>query len=85
MKPLQPIKVVARREAGQAVVMMTLGSLVIFGMVGLVVDVGYGYYLKQEAQAAADSAAMAGAMMAKEPSPVATPLPPRNFSQMGNM
>src|ERR1051326_7380711 len=26
-----------------------------------------------------------GAIMAKAPSPVATPLPPRNFSQMGNM
>jgi Flp pilus assembly protein TadG len=32
----------------------------LFGLLGLVVDVGWGYYLKQVAQAAVDSAVLAG-------------------------
>src|SRR5579871_3804127 len=52
-------------RAGQAALIVTLGSVVLFGLLGLVVDVGYGYYLKQVAQAAADSAAVAGATMAQ--------------------
>jgi hypothetical protein len=46
-------------EAGQALVMVTFGSAFLFGVLGLVVDVGYGYYVKQLAQAAVDSAAIA--------------------------
>jgi Flp pilus assembly protein TadG len=52
----------ARRaaEAGQALIMVTLGIVFLFGVLGLVVDLGYAYYLKQVAQAAADSAVLAG-------------------------
>jgi hypothetical protein len=46
-------------EAGQVLLMVTMGSAFLFGVLGLVVDVGYGYYVKQVAQAAADSAALA--------------------------
>jgi hypothetical protein len=57
----------ARRNAeiGQALILVTLGLTFLFGLLGLVVDVGYGYYLRQVAQAAADAAAMAGATNAK--------------------
>ncbi len=46
---------------GQALIMVTLGIFFLMGSLGLVIDVGYGYYLKQVAQAAADSAATAAA------------------------
>ena len=46
--------------------MVTLGLVVLFGTLGLVVDTGYCYYLKQQSQAAADSAVIAGAVMAKK-------------------
>jgi hypothetical protein len=48
-----------RQEAGQAVVMITLGITFLLGLLGLVVDLGYAYYVKQSAQGAADAAAMA--------------------------
>jgi hypothetical protein len=44
--------------------MVTMGISFLLGVLGLVVDVGYGYYVKQVAQAAADSAAMAAAVAA---------------------
>ena len=47
------------QEAGQAVVMITLGITFLLGLMGLVVDVGYAYYVKQGAQGAVDAAAMA--------------------------
>ena len=53
-----------RREAGQAIVLVTVGLVFTFGILGLVVDVGYSYYLKQVAQAAVDSAVTAAATMA---------------------
>ena len=40
--------------------MVSLSCIVLFGLLGLVVDVGWGYYLKQVAQAAVDSAVLAG-------------------------
>ena len=49
---------------GQATIMITLGTMMLFGLLGLTVDVGYGYYLKQVAQAAADSAVTAAAQAA---------------------
>lgn len=52
-------------ETGQATVMVTAGLVFLFGILGLVVDVGYSYFLKQQTQAVADSAALAGAIMAK--------------------
>jgi hypothetical protein len=53
-----------RNEAGQAILLVTIGLVFIFGILGLVVDVGYSYYLKQVAQAAVDSAVTAAATMA---------------------
>jgi Putative Flp pilus-assembly TadE/G-like len=44
---------------GQTSIMFTLGLTMMFGMVGLVSDVGYAYYRKEVAQAAAQSAATA--------------------------
>jgi hypothetical protein len=51
-------------EAGQAILLVTIGLVFTFGILGLVVDVGYSYYLKQVAQAAVDSAVTAAATMA---------------------
>ena len=44
---------------GQAVLLVTLALVPMIGLVSLVTDVGYLYYLKNSAQAAADSAALA--------------------------
>jgi len=38
--------------------MVTVGIVCLMGLMGLVVDLGWGYYQKQVAQAAADSAVM---------------------------
>ncbi len=46
-----------RTRSGQTVVMFTLGSVVLFGILGLVTDIGYAYYRKEAAQAAAEAAA----------------------------
>jgi hypothetical protein len=48
-----------KQQAGQAVIMITLGITFLLGLLGLVVDVGYAYYVKQAAQGAADAAVMA--------------------------
>lgn len=45
--------------------MVTMGLVFLMGMMGLVVDIGYGYYVKQVEQAAADSAALAAATAAQ--------------------
>jgi putative Flp pilus-assembly TadE/G-like protein len=50
---------IRNRRAGQTVIMFTLSLTVVFGMVGLVTDLGWAYYRKQTAQAAAQSAALA--------------------------
>src|SRR5579864_4935141 len=44
---------------GQAIIMVSLGIVFLMGVLGLVVDVGWGYYRKQVAQAAADAAVTA--------------------------
>jgi len=49
---------------GQAMIMVTLGITFLMGILGLVVDVGWGYYRKQVAQAAADSAVLAAVVEA---------------------
>src|SRR5690349_5872151 len=51
-------------EEGQAVIMIALGITFLIGLLGLLVDVGYAYYVKQSAQAAADSAVMAAITVA---------------------
>ena len=53
------------RQSGQAALIVTFASVFLFGLLGVVVDTGYGYFVKQVAQAAVDSAAMAGAGMAQ--------------------
>ena len=57
--------VATNTESGQAALMVTLGITFLMGLLGVVVDVGYGYFVKQVAQASTDSAAMAGAVMAQ--------------------
>jgi Flp pilus assembly protein TadG len=52
------------RQVGQAIVMVSIGTLFLMGIMGLVIDVGWGYYRKQVAQAAADSAALAAIVAA---------------------
>jgi Flp pilus assembly protein TadG len=46
-------------ETGQTAIMFTIGLTTMFGMVGLVTDVGYAYYKKEAAQAAAQATALA--------------------------
>jgi hypothetical protein len=47
------------RQSGQTAILFTLGLTAMFGMVGLVSDLGYVYYRKEAAQAAAQAAASA--------------------------
>jgi Flp pilus assembly protein TadG len=56
----------AVNNRGQALLLFTLGMVMLMGLLGLTVDVGYGYFLKQTAQAAADSAATAAGQAANE-------------------
>jgi hypothetical protein len=53
----------ARR--GSVLLLATMSLFVLFGIMGLAVDLGWGYYRRQVAQAAADSAAIAGAVVAE--------------------
>src|SRR5260370_41898207 len=46
---------------GQTAVLFTLSLLPLFGVLGLVVDIGWAYYRKEAAQTAADAAASAAA------------------------
>src|SRR5580693_229267 len=48
-----------RSERGQALMPFALVFVVLFGMVGLVLDVGWSYYVGKKAQTAADAAAQA--------------------------
>src|ERR1051326_1817675 len=54
----------AGQEQGQALVMVTIGIVFIMGLLGLVTDVGWGYYRKQVAQAAVDAAVLAAVQQA---------------------
>jgi Flp pilus assembly protein TadG len=54
----------SKREAGQALIMVTLSISVLLGMIGLAVDLGWSYYRRQAAQTAAESAATAAAVAA---------------------
>jgi hypothetical protein len=49
------------RESGQAIASVALGLVVLTGIVGLAIDMGYLRYAKRRMQSAADSAAIAGA------------------------
>ena len=48
-----------RRSRGQAIVLVTLGLLAMCGLMGLAVDVGWSMFVEKQAQAAADTAALA--------------------------
>lgn len=48
-------------EAGQALLLMALSMVILCGFTGLGIDMGYLRYMKRQMQAAADSAALAGA------------------------
>ena len=50
------------REAGQSLVLVGVGMVVLIGVLGLAIDVGYYRYVRRELQTAADAAALAGAM-----------------------
>jgi hypothetical protein len=51
----------ASNEAGQILLLVALGMVVLIGSVALAVDVGYLRYMKRNMQKAADAAAIAGA------------------------
>jgi hypothetical protein len=48
-----------KKRSGQALIMITLSLIPMFGLLGLVVDVGWMEFIKKQAQTAADAAAMA--------------------------
>ena len=45
------------KRRGQVLIMVTLALLMLCGMLGLVVDLGWSYFTKKSAQAAADAQA----------------------------
>jgi hypothetical protein len=49
----------AKKNGGQAIVMVTLALIAMAGMMGLAVDLGWSYFVQKQAQAAADSGALA--------------------------
>jgi len=53
------------RRSGQMLIFVTLSLSVLIAMIGLAVDLGYSYYIKTLTQVAADSAAQAAAVFAK--------------------
>lgn len=56
---------VKARQRGQAALFATLTMVPVLGMIGLVVDAGYGHMQKEAAQTAAQAAAIGGIMAAK--------------------
>jgi Flp pilus assembly protein TadG len=51
---------------GHALVLATMSLFVMFGVVGLAVDLGWGYFRRQVAQTAADAASLAAAVVANK-------------------
>ena len=60
-----------KNNSGQVMITMALTLPVLCGMMGLAIDAGYMYQLKQQVQAAADAAAIAGAVERPYGSPAA--------------
>jgi Flp pilus assembly protein TadG len=54
----------SQRERGQVLVMITLSAILIFAILGLVVDIGWVHFRKNAAQTAADAAALAAVQAA---------------------
>lgn len=52
-------------RGGQAIILASLTMTVLFGTLGLATDLGWGYFLKSRAQTAADAAASAAVVYAK--------------------
>lgn len=48
-----------KTSKGQAIVMVTLGLVAMCGLLGLAVDLGWSFFVKKQAQASADAAALA--------------------------
>jgi Flp pilus assembly protein TadG len=48
-----------KNSGGQAIVMVTVALVAMAGMIGLAVDLGWSFFIKKQAQVAADGAAMA--------------------------
>ena len=53
------MKVFKKTSRGQALVMITTSLIALCGIMGLAVDLGWGYFVKKSAQRAADAAALA--------------------------
>lgn len=62
------LKSISRSRRGQALVMATMSLFMLFGVMGLAVDLGWSYYRKQVAQTASDAAALAAAVVAENSS-----------------
>lgn len=54
-----------RRRGGQALILASLSLMLLFSVMGLSIDLGWAYYLKTRVQTAADAAATAAAVYAK--------------------
>ncbi len=54
------------KRRGQVLIMVTLALLMLCGMLGLVVDLGWSYFTKKSAQAAADAGALAAVKAAMD-------------------
>lgn len=54
------------KRHGQVLVMVTLAMFVLFGMLGMVVDLGWSYFVRKSAQSAADAAALAAVQAAMD-------------------
>jgi hypothetical protein len=61
-----------RNEDGQALVLIAVTLVVLFGISALVLDVGRAYVVKRHLQASADAAALAGAQELPDPSAAST-------------
>ena len=55
---------VRRRQQGQVLLMNTLALTLLFGVVGLAVEVGWAMYLRSVGQSATDAAALGAASQA---------------------
>src|SRR5215472_12941478 len=55
-----------KRQTGQALIMLTLALIAMCGILGLAVDLGWSFFVKKSAQAAADAAALAAVEAAQK-------------------
>src|SRR5580704_4810141 len=55
---------IRNRRSGQTLIIFTLALIPLFGVLGLVVDIGWAYFRQEAAQTASDAAANAAAMAA---------------------